>query len=101
MVLEDLMTLPMPDYAAARRAMIDSQLRPQGVTDHAVLAVMGSVPREQFVPEKARALAYSDRPVDLGDGKALMSPAALGKLIAELQPRSGERALVVGSGNGY
>ena len=42
------MTQPMPDFAAARRAMIDSQLRPQGVSDPAVLAAMGSVPREQF-----------------------------------------------------
>lgn len=95
------MTQPMPDYAAARRAMIDSQLRPQGVTDRAVLAAMGSVPREEFVPEAARAFAYSDRPVDLGNGRALMSPAALGRLIAELRPRSGERALVVGLGDGY
>ena len=66
---------PQPDFAAARRAMIDSQLRPQGVTDAAVLAAMASVPRERFVPEAVRPLAYSDRPLDLGDGKALMAPA--------------------------
>jgi len=90
------MTQPMPDFAAARRAMIDSQLRPQGVTDPAVLAAMAAVPREQFVPEALRPIAYSDRPVDLGGGAALMPPAALGKLITELQPRAGERALVVG-----
>ena len=95
------MTQPMPDFAAARRAMIDSQLRPQGVSDPAVLAGMGGVPREQFVPEAARAAAYFDRPVDLGEGKALMPPAALGRLIMELEPRPGERALVVGPGNGY
>ena len=41
----------MPDFAAARRAMVDSQLRPEGVTDPAVLEAMASVPREQFVPE--------------------------------------------------
>lgn len=95
------MTQPLPDFAAARRAMIDSQLRPQGVTDPALLAAMASVPREQFVPEAVRPLAYSDRPVDLGDGNALMPPAALGRLLAELEPRPGERALVVGSGNDY
>lgn len=95
------MTQPMPDFAAARRAMIDSQLRPQGVSDPAVLAAMGSVPREQFVPETARPLAYMDRPLDLGDGKAMMPPAALGRLVMEMEPRAGERALVVGSGNGY
>jgi protein-L-isoaspartate(D-aspartate) O-methyltransferase len=101
MIVEELMSLHEPDFAAARRAMIDSQLRPQGVTDPAVLAAMASVPREQFVPEAVRPLAYSDRPLDLGDGKALMPPAALAKLVTELEPRQGERALVVGSGNGY
>lgn len=95
------MTQPMPDFAASRRAMLDSQLRPQGVTDPAVLSAMAVVPREQFVPESVRPLAYADRPLDLGDGQALMPPAALGKLLAELQPRRGERALVVGAGNGY
>jgi protein-L-isoaspartate(D-aspartate) O-methyltransferase len=98
---EDLMTQPMPDFAAARRAMIDSQLRPQGVSDPALLAAMASVPREQFVPEALRPLAYSDRQIDLGDGKAMMPPSALASLIAVLEPRSGERALVVGAGNGY
>ena len=92
---------PEPDFATARRAMIDSQLRPQGVTDPAVLAAIGSVPREEFVPEGMRWRAYSDRPLDLGGGKALMPPAALARLVTELAPRPGERALVVGTGNTY
>ena len=95
------MTQPLPDFAAARRAMIDSQLRPQGVTDSAVLSAMARVPREEFVPESTRSIAYGDRPLDLGNGAALMPPAALARLLTELQPRPGERALVVGSGNGY
>ena len=92
---------PNTDFAAARQAMIDSQLRPQGVSDPAILAAMASVPREDFVPEDVRPLAYTDRSLDLGDGKSMMPPTALGKLIMELDPRAGERALVVGSGNGY
>jgi len=95
------MTQPLPDFAAARRAMIDSQLRPQGVSDPAVLAAMAAVPREEFVPEALRALAYSDRALDLGGGKALMPPSALASLVSALDPRPGERALVVGSGNAY
>jgi len=95
------MTQPLPDFAAARRAMVDSQLRPEGVTDPAILAAMASVPREQFVPEAMRPLAYIDRPLDLGDGKALMAPATLAKLLTELEPRTGERALVAGSGSAY
>ena len=86
---------------AARRAMIDNQLRPEAVTDGAVLAAMAAVAREDFVPAEARALAYGDRPIQLGEGRAMMPPAAIGRLLSELAPRGGERALVVGAGSGY
>lgn len=92
---------PIPDFAAARRAMIENQLRPQGVTDQGVLAAMGEVPREQYVGEGARALAYVDRSVALGGDRFLMAPAALGQLLTQLMPVPGERALVVGAGSGY
>lgn len=95
------MPLPTPDFAAARRAMIESQLRPQGVTDRRVLAAMAAVPREQFVPEAVRPLAYSDRPLPLDQGRSLMSPAAFARLLTEVAPKPGERALVVGAGSGY
>lgn len=91
----------MQDYSLARRSMVDSQLRPEGVTDRGVLAAMASVERERFVPETARALAYFDRPLKIADGRTMMPPAALGKLLSELAPRAGERALVIGSGTGY
>lgn len=89
------------DYKVARRAMIDSQLRPEAVTDAAVLAAMGLVAREDYVPESARAFSYFDRPIALGQGRSMMPPAALGRLLSELEPRPGERALVVGAGSGY
>jgi protein-L-isoaspartate(D-aspartate) O-methyltransferase len=89
------------DSQAARRAMIDNQLRPEAVTDGAVLAAMAAVSREDFVPAAARALAYGDRPIQLGEGRSMMPPAALGRLLSELAPRGGERALVVGAGSGY
>jgi protein-L-isoaspartate(D-aspartate) O-methyltransferase len=91
----------MQDFSVARRAMVDNQLRPEGVTDRGVLAAMGSVERERFVPESARPLAYFDRPLKLANGRAMMPPAALGRLLSELAPISGERALIVGSGTGY
>jgi protein-L-isoaspartate(D-aspartate) O-methyltransferase len=91
----------MQDFSLARRAMVDSQLRPEAVTDRGVLAAMASVERENFVPESARALAYFDRPLRLSDSRAMMPPAALGRLLSELAPRAGERALIVGSGTGY
>jgi protein-L-isoaspartate(D-aspartate) O-methyltransferase len=91
----------MQDFSLARRTMVDNQLRPQGVTDRGVLAAMGKLERERFVPEVARALAYFDRSIRIGEGRYLMPPAALGRLLTEAQPRPGERALVVGSGTGY
>jgi protein-L-isoaspartate(D-aspartate) O-methyltransferase len=91
----------MQDFSLARRVMVDNQLRPQGVTDRGVLAAMGKVERERFAPESARALAYFDRPLPIGNGRSLMPPAALGRLLTEVAPRVGQRALVVGSGTGY
>lgn len=92
---------PNPDFAAARLAMVESQLRPQGVTDRGVLLAMGEVPRERFVPADARSVAYADRAVPLGDGRFLAAPAMLGQLLTEMMPRPGQRALVVGAGTGY
>lgn len=89
------------DFAQARRAMVDSQLRPQAVNDPLVVAAMASVPRESFVPEASRAIAYIDRSVPLGGGRALSPAASLGRMLTELRCRAGERALVVGAGSGY
>jgi protein-L-isoaspartate(D-aspartate) O-methyltransferase len=89
------------DFAQARRAMVDSQLRPQAVTDPLVVAAMASVPREAFVPASSAAIAYIDRMVPLGSGRALSPAASLGRMLTELRCRRGERALVVGAGAGY
>ena len=92
---------PVPDYAAARQAMVDSQLRPQGVNDPAVIAAMSAVPREKYVPEDQKLLAYVDRAVPLEEGRALPQPAVLGLLLTALATIRGERALVIGAGTGY
>ena len=68
----------IPDFAAARAAMVENQLRPQGVSDPAVLDAMGSVPREKFLPPQTRPLAYVDRAVSMGDRRFLPEPAVLG-----------------------
>ena len=91
----------IPDYAAARRAMIESQLRPEGVTDASVLAAMQSLAREQYVADEVRPLAYSDRALALGGGRFLSAPAVLGQLLTRMEPVAGERALVIGAGTGY
>jgi protein-L-isoaspartate(D-aspartate) O-methyltransferase len=81
--------------------MVDSQLRPQGVTDPAVLRAMGSLPREQFLPDSSKSLAYVDRAVAIGPGRFLAAPAVLGQLLMEMIPLPSQRALVVGVGTGY
>ena len=91
----------MQDFSLVRRTMVENQLRTKGVTDRGVLGAMGKLERERFVPEAARALAYFDRSVRIGEGRYLMPAVALGRLLTEVQPRPGERALVVGSGTGY
>lgn len=89
------------DFAAARMAMIDSELRPQGIADPAVLAAIASVPRERFVTPGAEALAYGDRGAPAANGGALIPPAAFGLLLQALVPQAGERALVVGIDPAY
>ena len=86
---------------AARRAMIDSQLRTSGVNEPWVLAAMARVPREDFVPEQLRAAAYVDRAVPLGDGRFLAAPLVHGKMLAEARPTPQDKALLVGDGKGY
>lgn len=90
----------MTDFVLARRAMVDSQLRPQGVTDTAVLTAMGTVAREQHVPEAARTVAYTDRAIPV-DGGTLIPPASLGRLLTAAVPVPGDRALVVSPAPGY
>lgn len=93
--------LPIPDYTAARQAMVDNQLRPQGINDPLVVGAMSRVERERFVPEDSRALAYLDRSVAIGEGRQLAPPVATGLLLTAMGLQPGEHGLVVGSGRGY
>lgn len=86
---------------AARRAMIDSQLRTSGVNEPFVLARMAAVPREDFVPAASRETAYIDRAIPLENGRRLAAPLFYGMMLAEAQPQLADTALVVDSGSGY
>jgi protein-L-isoaspartate(D-aspartate) O-methyltransferase len=92
---------PILDFAAARAAMVENQLRPQGVIDPLVLGAMGKIERENFLPPRTRALAYVDRAVLMGDGRYLPAPAVLGSLLTQMMVVRGQRALVIGAGTGY
>src|ERR1700752_3258737 len=88
-------------FEPMRRAMVASQLRTTGVNDPRVIAAMGEVARERFVPEDRRALAYADALVPLGNGRALNPPMVLGRMLTEARLAGAERALVIGAGTGY
>ncbi len=89
------------NYEHMRRAMVASTLRTTGVNDPRVLAAIGAVPRERFVPEGRAPAAYADILVPLVEGRELNSPMSLGRMLNEVSPQEGERALVIGSATGY
>ncbi len=86
---------------AARRQMIDQQVRTWSVLDPRVLDALGAVPRERFVPEAYRAVAFADAPIPIGHGQHMLSPAIEGRILQSLAPVRGERALEVGTGSGF
>ena len=88
-------------FETMRQAMVASQLRTNAVSDPRVVAAMARVPRERFVPEARRALAYVDTAVPLGAGRALPPPMVLGRLLTEARAAAGDRTLVVGAATGY
>ena len=97
----------MEDYAAARTKMVDSQLRTTDVTDYAVLAAMGEIPRERFVPARMRPLAYIDEDIPVKDGAAgiparyLMEPAPFARLVQLAEIAPSDIVLDIGCATGY
>ena len=82
------------DYVEARRYMVDGQVRPNKVTDARLLDAMLTLPRERFVPQGMADRAMVDGDLPLGEGRFLMQPMALARLVQLLNPRAGERVLV-------
>lgn len=91
----------MIDFGAARLTMVDSQLRPNKVTDLAVLDAFLAVPRERFVPPPLRAAAYVDDDIPLGDGRFLMQPMVLARLLQLAVITPDDAVLEIGAGTGY
>jgi protein-L-isoaspartate(D-aspartate) O-methyltransferase len=88
-------------FAEARDCMVDSQIRPNRVTDPRILAAMRRLPRERFLPPRLAALAYADEDVPLGHGRVLIEPLVIARLVQLAAIVEGERALVVAAGVGY
>jgi protein-L-isoaspartate(D-aspartate) O-methyltransferase len=89
------------NFTDMRRAMVASQLRTTGVNDPRVVAAMGAVPRERFVPRDRMPIAYADSLVSLKPGRDLNTPMALGRLLTEARPAESDRALLIGAATGY
>lgn len=93
----------MSSFAAARRHMVDGQIRTSDVTDMRILAAMQAVPRELFVPESQRPLAYLDLDIALAgaSGRYLVKPVVIARLLQAAELRETDKVLIVGCGSGY
>ncbi|WBV41487.1 protein-L-isoaspartate O-methyltransferase [Pseudoroseomonas cervicalis] len=89
------------DYAAARKWMVDGQLRPNKVTDSRIINAMLDLPRHLFVPPGQAARAHADADVPLGRDRVMLQPMMLARLLQLAQIRSGEAVLLLGAGTGY
>ena len=92
---------PAEDMQRARDLMVDGQVRPNKVIDPRILRAMRELPRERFVPESQRSLAYADINIPLGPGRAMLAPMAIARLVQLAGVMAGERVLVIGAGAGY
>src|ERR1700724_2787415 len=91
----------MTVFEVARSHMLESQLRPNKVTDDRVLNAFASIRRELFVPEHLRGVAYVDEDLPLGGGRFLMEPMVAARLLQEAQLARSDMVLMVGAGVGY
>lgn len=89
------------DYAAARLNMVESQIRPNRVTDSRVIAAFAELPRENFVPKPLRGIAYVDDDIAIAKGRYLMEPMILARLVQAAQISPEDVVLEVGTGTGY
>lgn len=89
------------DFEKERKRMLDEQLIRRGIRSERVLAAMGSVPREAFVPAGEKDLAYRDGPLPIGEGQTISQPYVVALMTEALNLKGGEKVLEVGAGSGY
>jgi protein-L-isoaspartate(D-aspartate) O-methyltransferase len=89
------------DVELARTKMLSQQVRPAEVFDPRVLEVLGAVPRERFVPERFRNLAFAEVQIPIGHGETMMEPRTEGRMLQALAVRATDRVLEVGTGSGF
>ena len=89
------------DFAAARQNMVECQVRPNQVTDQRLLDALSDIPREAFVPKFRQGIAYVDEAVAIADGRYMMEPMILGRLLQTAQVTADAVVLDIGCGSGY
>jgi len=91
----------MMDFALARRHMVDSQVLPNKVTDTTLIDALATVPREIFLPERRQSFAYCDEAIEIDNGRYLMEPMIVGRMLQTAGVSADDLALCVGAGTGY
>ena len=89
------------DHTRARLTMVENQLRPNRIDEPRLIAAMREVPRERFVPKALRGVAYADEDLPLPDGRYLIEPLGLARLIQAARIGPGDVVLVLGCSTGY
>lgn len=89
------------DFAENRRRMVDRDIAGRGITDEGVLAAMGKVPREAFVPDGLLEYAYDNSPLPIGEGQTISQPYIVAMMMQLAGAKAGDRVLEVGTGSGY
>ncbi len=91
----------MINFEQARTNMVDGQIHTAGVVDDGILNAFLTVPREQFVPEKLKGIAYSDEDIDIGQGRYMLEPITHARMLQKAEVCADDVVLDIGSGAGY
>jgi len=89
------------EFAAQRQRMVERQLKASGIKDERVLAAMGKVPREAFVPLQSRAASYEDGQLPIGYDQTISQPYIVAFMTEQLRLKPSDRVLEIGTGSGY
>jgi len=91
----------MNDLVEAKARMLREHLAARGISNERILAAFASVPREEFVPERYRDLAYADMPLGIGEGQTISQPYTVAFMTQLLDPQPNDKVLEIGTGSGY
>lgn len=92
---------PSANLSEAKARMLREHLAARGINNDQVLSAFGVIPREEFVPERYRDLAYADMPLEIGEGQTISQPYVVAFMTQLLDPQSGDTVLEIGTGSGY